>query len=190
MTTLHLPPPTAHVPASEQAHLHRLSSRPGAAVLALFTGSRADHAVAARAADLARSGHPVTAAAVVRSTGFSLNALLHHARHRRIQADTDAILAAVLPALARAGPVRTTALAVPARINPYRALPAGRIERAARRLACDLILSPAPLPGRGPHPTGPAARTPARRARRRLHGPATAAAAGSAGVPRGGGRDA
>ncbi|MFF9330998.1 hypothetical protein [Streptomyces albogriseolus] len=203
MTTLRLPSPTADVRAPAQAHLYRRSARPGAPVLALFTGSRADYAVAARAADLARGGHPVTAAAVVRSTGFSINALLHHARHRRVQADADAILATVLPAIARAGPVRTTALVVPARANPYRTLPAGRIERAARRLACDVILSPVPLPGRSPHP---AARPPARertgddqdrsgglggrRARGRLPGPATAAAAGPAGAPRGGGRDA
>ncbi len=205
MTTLRLPSPTADVRAPAQAHLYRRSARPGAAVLALFTGSRADHAVAARAADLARGGHPVTAAAVVRSTGFSIDALLHHARHRRVQADADAILATVLPAIARAGPVRTTALVVPARANPYRTLPAGRIDRAARRLACDMILSPVPLPGRSPAPrracrTAPRPRAHRRsgsvgRARRppgpgRLPGPATAAAAGPAGAPRGGGRDA
>ncbi|MFC8835822.1 hypothetical protein ACFT8V_21925 [Streptomyces griseoincarnatus] len=161
MTTLDLSLPAA-APAPAQVHLYRFSPRPGAGVLALFTGSRADQAVAARAADLARSGHPVTAAAIVRSTGFSTNALLHHARHRRIQADTDAILAPVLPVIARAGPVRTTSLVVPARVNPYRALPADRIERAAGRLGNDMILSPVPLPGRTPHPTGPAAHPPAR----------------------------
>ncbi|QKV90787.1 hypothetical protein HUT19_02725 [Streptomyces sp. NA02950] len=88
--------------------------------------------------------------------------MLHHARHRRFQADTDAILAPVLPVIARAGPVRTTSLVVPARVNPYRALPAGRIERVAGRLGNDVILSPVPLPGRTLHPTGPAAQPPAR----------------------------
>ncbi|WP_157867714.1 hypothetical protein [Streptomyces prasinus] len=85
--------------------------------------------MAARTADLARSGHPVTPAAVVRSTGFSTNALLHQARHRRIQAEADAILAAVLPAIARAGPVHPAGRARPGRPRrpgrpaPWRALP-------------------------------------------------------------------
>ncbi|WP_157977488.1 hypothetical protein [Streptomyces triticisoli] len=76
MTTTPTPRPTAATPAPPEVHLYRFPGQAGAGVLALFTGSRADQAVAARAADLARSGHPVTAAAVVRSTGFSINTLL------------------------------------------------------------------------------------------------------------------
>lgn len=102
--------------------------------------------MAAQAAELAaRTGHPVTAAAVVRSTGFSINALLHLARGGRIRAEADAILAAVLPVIARAGPART--LVVPARINPYRTLPADLVERLAGRTGADIALSPVPLTG-------------------------------------------
>ncbi|MFE7804506.1 hypothetical protein ACFU51_07555 [Streptomyces sp. NPDC057430] len=196
MTTTPIPRPAAATPATPEVHLYRFPDQAGTGVLALFTGSRADQAVAARAADLARSGHPVTAAAVIRSTGFSINALLHHARHRRIQTEADAILAAVLPAIARAGPVRTTTpLVVPARVNPYRTLPAGRVERAAERTGADTILSPVPLPRPTPsvprrlpglpdHPAalGPAAsgrdhlprRSDGRRTWHRLPGPAAA----------------
>ncbi|KES08873.1 hypothetical protein BU52_02135 [Streptomyces toyocaensis] len=150
-TPLSSPPASAsQAPAPARVHLHRFSSRADGSVLALFTGSRADQEVAARAADLARAGRPVVAAAVVRSTGFSINAVLHHARARRVQAEADAILAAVLPVVARAGPTRTGSLVVPARVNPYRALPVGRAERAAVRAGADVVLSPVPLTGRTP----------------------------------------
>ncbi|MGY5032938.1 hypothetical protein ACWC9U_18995 [Streptomyces sp. 900116325] len=147
MTTPQHLPPAAPSPAPD-VHDYHFSLRSNGPVLALFNGSRADHAVAAHAAGLAaRTGQPVTAAAVVRSTGFSINALLHHARGRRIQAETDAILAPVMPVIARAGPVRTTTLIVPARVNPYRALPSDRVERLAERTGTEVAVSPVPLTG-------------------------------------------
>ncbi len=151
MITTQAPQPTAPSPTPPQVHAYRFPLRAGDSVLALFTGSCADQAVAARAADLAtRIGHPITAAAVVRGTGFSINALLHHARGRRIQAETDAILAAVLPAIARVGSVRTTTLVVPARVNPSRALPADLVERLTHHTGTDLAISPVPLTGYTP----------------------------------------
>ncbi|WP_438319585.1 hypothetical protein ACSHWO_36460 (plasmid) [Streptomyces sp. HUAS TT3] len=146
MTTTHSPRPAATSPASE-VHDYPFTLRSDGPVLALFTGSRADQAVAARAADhAARTGHPVTVAAVVRSTGFSIKALLHLARGRRIRTEADAILA-VLPVIARAGPVRTAILVVPARTNPYRTLPADLVERLAGRTGAAVALSPVPLTG-------------------------------------------
>ncbi|MER6599739.1 hypothetical protein ACWDBC_08300 [Streptomyces parvus] len=131
-----------------EVHHYPFTLRGEGPVLALFTGSRADQAVASRAAELAaRTGHPVTAAAAVRSTGFSINALLHLARGRRIRTEAEAILAAVLPVIARAGPARTTTLVVPARINPYRTLPAGLVERLTHRTGADIALSPVLLTG-------------------------------------------
>ncbi|MFI0828065.1 hypothetical protein ACH4Q7_26860 [Streptomyces roseolus] len=148
MTTTQTPRPFIPSPAPPEAHIYHLSLHSSGHVLALFTGSRADRAVAAHAADLAaRTGHRVIAAAVVRSTGFSINALLHHAHSRRIQAETHAILTPVMPAIARAGPVQATALVVPARINPYRDLPADRIERLAERTGTEVAVSPVPLTG-------------------------------------------
>ncbi|AGJ59510.1 MULTISPECIES: hypothetical protein [Streptomyces] len=99
MTATHTPRP-AHTSPAPEVHDYPFTLRGDGPVLALFTGSRADQAVAARAADhAARTGHPATFAAVVRSTGFSINALLHQARGRRIRAEADAILAAVLPVI-------------------------------------------------------------------------------------------
>ncbi|MFJ5712754.1 hypothetical protein [Streptomyces sp. NPDC093105] len=165
MTTTQTPRPAAVFPAPAEAHVYHFSLHTSGHVLALFTGSRADHAVATRAAELAaRTGHRVTAAAIVRSTGFSINALLHHARSRRIQAETRAILAPVLPLVARAGPIRTTTLVVSARINPYRALPADRVVHLAEHTGTEIAVSPVPLTGHtspitqglrripGPHP--------------------------------------
>ncbi|MDX3761794.1 MULTISPECIES: hypothetical protein [Streptomyces] len=147
MTTTRTPRPAATSPARE-VHDYPFTLRSDGSVLALFTGSRADAAVATRAADhAARTGHQVTAAAVVRSTGFSINALLHLARGRRIRAEADAILAAVLPVIARAGPARTTTMVVPARTNPYQALPADRVERLVGHTGADVVLSPVPLTG-------------------------------------------
>ncbi|MEU5458367.1 hypothetical protein ACH4NR_32500 [Streptomyces globisporus] len=147
MTTTRTPRSAATSPAPE-VHDYPFTLRSDGDVLALFTGSRADQAVAARAADHAtRTGHPVTAAAVVRSTGFSINALLHLARGRRIRTEADAVLVAVLPVIARAGPVRTATLVVPARTNPYQALPADRVERLAGHTGPDVVLSPVPLTG-------------------------------------------
>ncbi|OKJ18430.1 hypothetical protein AMK23_35330 [Streptomyces sp. CB02130] len=151
MTT---PPRPAHTSPAPEVHVYPFTLRGDGPVLALFPGSRADEAVAARAADhAARTGHPVTAAAAVRSTGFSINALLHQARGRRIRAEADAILAAVLPVIARAGPVGAATLVVPARINPYQALPADRVERLAGRTGANVALSPVPLTGYTPHPS-------------------------------------
>ncbi|MFD3919100.1 hypothetical protein [Streptomyces sp. NPDC058595] len=144
MTTTQAPQPTAPSPTPPQVHVYDFSPRADRGVLALFTGSRADQAAATHAA---RTGHPVSAAAVVRSIGFTINALLHQARSRRIQAETHAILAAVLPVIARAGPARTTNLVVPARINSYQALPADRVEPLAGHAGTDVILSPVPLTG-------------------------------------------
>ncbi|MFJ1565023.1 hypothetical protein ACIOG8_12485 [Streptomyces erythrochromogenes] len=80
----------------------------------------------------------------MRSTGFSINALLRHARSRRIQAETHVILTPVMPAIARAGPIRATTLVVPARINPYRALPADLIQRLTERTGTETAVSPVP----------------------------------------------
>ncbi|MEW9515045.1 hypothetical protein [Streptomyces bacillaris] len=148
MTTTQAPRPATPSPTPPQAHVYYFSLHTRGDVLALFTGSRADQAVAAHAVELAAgTGRPVTAAAVMRSTGFSINALLHRVRSRRIRAESDAILAAVLPALARAGPVRTATLTVPARTNPHRTLPADQVERIARRTGTDTAVTPVPLTG-------------------------------------------
>ncbi|MFJ3692343.1 MULTISPECIES: hypothetical protein [Streptomyces] len=104
MTTIRTPRPANTSPA--EVHDYPLTLCGEGPVLALFTGSSADAAVAARAAELAaRTGHPVTAAAAVRSTGFSINALLHQVRERRIRIEADAILAAVLPVMTHQSPV-------------------------------------------------------------------------------------
>ncbi|WP_420082567.1 hypothetical protein ACN6AT_36600 (plasmid) [Streptomyces sp. JL4002] len=167
MTTTQAPRPALPAPHPE-AHVYHFSLHDGH-VLALFTGSRADQTVAHHAADLAtRTGHHITAAAVVRSTGFSINALLHHARSRRIQAETDAILAPVMPLLARAGPVQATTLVVPARTNPYRDLPADRVQHLAEHTGTETAVSPVPLTGY----TAPLARHLQRIDRGRLSGPA------------------
>lgn len=132
MTTTRTPRSAAMSPAPE-VHDYPFTLRSDGDVLALFTGSRADQAVAARAADHAtRTGHPVTTAAVVRSTGFSINALLHLARGRRIRTEADAVLVALLPVIARAGPGPDRH---PGRASPHQPLPgpARRPGRTARR---------------------------------------------------------
>lgn len=53
--------------------------------------------VVGAAAGAARTGRNLTAAIAFRSTGFSINALLHRARHRRLARPADAVLAAPAP---------------------------------------------------------------------------------------------
>ncbi|WP_326580758.1 hypothetical protein OG539_00910 [Actinacidiphila glaucinigra] len=86
----------------------------------------------------------MTGGPCVRSTGFSVKALLHLARGRRIRAETRAILGGVPPVIGRSGPARTTTLVVPSRSNPCQALPADLVERLAHRTGIELVLSPGP----------------------------------------------
>lgn len=93
---------------------------------------------------MAGGPHTVTAAAVVRSTGFSIKALLHLARGRRIQAEPPRSSAACRPSSSAPEPARTTTLIVPSSSDPYQALPADLVERLAHRTDIELVLTPGP----------------------------------------------
>lgn len=134
-------------------------------VLGVLTDTPADMAVAAHAADLAaRTGTLLIAAATVHTTGCSVNALLHHARDRRIRSRSIAIVARVTPILNAAGVAyfRTTLL-VPTSTDTGRAPPIAGVTRVVNRFGAVAVVIALPLHD----PTG-ALRPTAH------HGPATA----------------
>ncbi|MFE0512866.1 hypothetical protein [Streptomyces sp. NPDC058964] len=94
MTTLS-PHRPVHPPRPAPVHACSAAGCPGGGgVLAILTGARADADVAAHAGRLAaRTGRKVTAAVAFRSNGFSVNALLHITRHRRLTHQAEAVLA-------------------------------------------------------------------------------------------------
>jgi hypothetical protein len=116
-------------------------------VLAVLTDGPTDLAVAAHAADLvARTRTLLIAAAAVHAGEISVNAALHRARHRRIQADTAAIVGRVVPILHSAGVAyfRSTLL-VPAGTDPLRALPVTAVHRLVSRFGAVAVVTAAPL---------------------------------------------
>lgn len=146
MTTLSLdgqPPVTTPRPP---VHVHTVSgSRPGGGILVVLTGSRADQDAAAHAGRLAaRTGAPLTAAVAVRSTGFSTDALLHHARAQRFAHQTATVLATRTDDLTAAGPYQSATLVLPAGTNPCLSLPACAVRRLARRTGATTVITPVP----------------------------------------------
>jgi hypothetical protein len=116
-------------------------------VLAVLTDGPTDMAVAAHAADLAaRTGTLLIAAAAVHTTGFSLNALLHHARNRRVQADSIAIVGRVTPILHSAGVahMRSTLL-LPVGTDALRALPVAPVRQLVDRFSAVAVVTALPL---------------------------------------------
>ncbi len=116
-------------------------------VLAVLTDGPADPAVAAHAAELAvRTGTLLVAAAVVRTSGISVNALLHRARDRRIQADSTAIVARVAPTLHRAGVAYfRTSLLIPAGSGTLRDLPVTALRQVIDRFGAVAVVTALPL---------------------------------------------
>ncbi|GAB3956135.1 hypothetical protein [Streptomyces sparsus] len=131
-------------------HTYTLPGHPAGGVLAVLTGARADREVAVRAGRFAaRTGRKLTVAIAFASTGFSLNALLHLGRYRRLARQADAVLAAHREALAPAETYRSVVTVLPARTNPYHRLPARSLKRLADRAGATTALTSVPL-----HPPG------------------------------------
>ncbi|MFD3959894.1 universal stress protein [Streptomyces parvus] len=154
MTTLSLDgQPPLPAPDTHPVYVHTVTGRPaGGRILAVLTGSRADRDVAAHAGQLAaRTGTKLTAAVVFRSTGFSINALLHLTRARRLTAQADAVLAPRTEALTAAGHYKTVTALLPARTNPYHRLPARTLRRLAHRTGTDTVITSVPIHPPGSH---------------------------------------
>jgi hypothetical protein len=164
------PPPTTSAPPT--VAVYPVDHRPPGTgrILAVFTDSPTDLAVAQHAADLAAStAAPIVAAAVVRGSGFSVNALLHRVRARRIAADTDAVTARVAPILRRANTrLLTTTLLLPASRRLHHPS-AAAVHRLARRVDATTVVLAAPphQPAHDPCKQGPSS------CRGRATGPAT-----------------
>ncbi|GGT01748.1 hypothetical protein [Streptomyces chromofuscus] len=153
------PRPSVHV-------YNVVGTRTGGDILVVLTGSRADQDAAAHAGRLAAgTGAQVTAAVAVRSTGFIVNALLHHARAQRFAQPTDAVPAARTDTLIAPGPHRFNTLVLPCGNYPHLSLPAGAVHRLARRTGATTVITPVPVhnaaghlahvhPGAGPPVSG------------------------------------
>jgi hypothetical protein len=116
-------------------------------VLAVLTDAPTDLVVVAHAADLAaRTSTLLIAAATVHTTGCSVNALLHHARNRRIRCRSIAVVARVTPILHAAGVAyfRSTLL-VPADTDIRRALPVTAVRRLVDRFGAVAVVTALPL---------------------------------------------
>ncbi|GIJ71529.1 hypothetical protein [Virgisporangium ochraceum] len=123
-------------------------------ILAVFTDSHTDLAVARHAADLAaRAAVPIVAAAAVRQTRFSLNPLLHRVRARRIAEESAAITARVEPILRRANTrVLVTSLALSSTHRSDQP-PAVAVYRLALRVGATVVVAgPLEPPVHGLHP--------------------------------------
>lgn len=140
---------------------HVAGRTPGSGpVLAAFTGGPTDPAVAAHAAGLAARTHTVLiAAAAVRTTGPSVNSLLHLARNRRLRADRTAVLGRITPILHTAGVAYfATTLPVPAGTDTVRALPLDALHQLINRFGVVAVITALPLHDptgvlrRAPHP--------------------------------------
>ncbi|MFD1364537.1 hypothetical protein [Actinoplanes sichuanensis] len=130
-------------------YISRVTGRtPGSGpVVAVLTDGPTDMAVAAHAADLAaRSGTLLIAAAAVHNTGFSLNALLCHARNQRLHADSIAIVGRVTPILHTAGVawMRSTLL-LPAGTDALRAVPITALQQLVNRYGAVAVVTALPL---------------------------------------------
>jgi hypothetical protein len=116
-------------------------------VLAVLTDGPDDMAVAADAADLAaRTGTLLIAAATVHTTGCSVNALLHHARDRRIRSRSIAVVARITPILHATGVAyfRSTLL-VPTGTETGNSLPVAPVRRLADRFGAVAVVTALPL---------------------------------------------
>ncbi|MFI8432262.1 hypothetical protein ACIGJO_00700 [Streptomyces sp. NPDC079020] len=138
-------------PRTSPVHAYTVVGGPeGGGVLGILTGARADADVAAHAGRLAaRTGRKVTAAVAFRSRGFSVNALLHIARHRRLTHQAEAVLAPHTESLAAAGHYRNASVLFPARTNLFHRLPARALARFAARIGATTVITSVPL-----HPPG------------------------------------
>ncbi|GAA0807178.1 hypothetical protein [Spirilliplanes yamanashiensis] len=116
-------------------------------VIAVLTDGPTDLAVAAHAAGVAaRSGTLLIAAAAVHTTGPSLNVLLHHARERRLHADSVAIVGRVAPVLHRAGVAwMRSSLLLPAGTDALRALPVAAVRQLVDRFGAVAVVTARPL---------------------------------------------
>ncbi|MFI7542795.1 hypothetical protein [Actinoplanes sp. NPDC049599] len=116
-------------------------------VLAVLTDAPTDLIVAAHAADLAaRTGTLLIAAATVHTTGCSVNALLHHARDRRIRTRGIAIVARVTPILhAAAVAYFRSTLLVPTGTDTGRPLPTTAVHRLVDRFGAVTVITALPL---------------------------------------------
>ncbi|MFJ5829534.1 hypothetical protein [Streptomyces sp. NPDC093089] len=146
-------PPVTTTPPT--VHVYNVTGSPAdGGILIVLTGARADRDAAAHAGRLAaRTGRQLTAAVAVRSTGFSINALLHHARAQRFARQTSAVLAAPTGDLTAAGPYQSATLVLPQGANPYLSLPAGAVHRLARRTGATTVITPAPVHNAAGHLT-------------------------------------
>lgn len=116
-------------------------------VLAVLTDAPTDLIVAAHAADLAaRAGTLLITAATVHTTGCSVNALLHHARGRRIRSKSIAIAARVTPILHATGVAyfRSTLL-VPTGTDTRHPLPITAVCRLVDRFGAVAVVTALPL---------------------------------------------
>ncbi|MBV7699812.1 hypothetical protein [Streptomyces sp. TRM70350] len=102
--------------------------------------------MAARAGQSARTGAALIAAVALRSTGFSINALLRLAHARRQARQADAVLAAHTGALTAAGPYQSVTVLLPARTNPH-------LKRFAARTGATTVVTSAPIHPPGEHVT-------------------------------------
>jgi hypothetical protein len=127
---------------------HVAGRTPGSGpVVAVFTDHPTDMAVAAHAAGLAaRHGTLLVAAAAVHSTGYSLDALLHHARSRRPHTDSIAVVGRVTPILHTAGVAwLRSSLVLPAGTDALRALPVAAVRRLIERFSAVAVVTALPL---------------------------------------------
>jgi len=116
-------------------------------VVAVLTDGPTDPAVAAHAADFAaRTGTLLILAPAVQTGGPSLNAVLQHARNRRINAESIAIAARVTPILHAAGAAyfRST-LRVPAGTDALHTLPAAAVRQLVDRFGAVAVVTALPL---------------------------------------------
>ncbi|MFD3961916.1 MULTISPECIES: hypothetical protein [Streptomyces] len=145
--------PPLPAPHPHPVYVHAVTGRPaGGRILAVLTGSRADRDVAAHAGQLAaRTGTKLTAAVALRSTGYSISALLHLVRARRLAAQADAVLAPRTEALTKAGHYQAVTVLLPARTNPYHRLPARTLRRLAHRTHTDTVITSVPIHPPGSH---------------------------------------
>ncbi|WP_028805773.1 hypothetical protein [Streptomyces sp. 142MFCol3.1] len=134
---------------------------PAGGVLAVLTGARADAYVAAYAGRLAaRVGRKVTAAVAFRTTGFSINAVLHLAGRRRLAHQADAVLAPThTDALTAAGHYRSTIAVLSARTTPCHRLPARTLKWLATRTDTPTVITSVPRHPPGQHFTPDTAAT-------------------------------
>jgi hypothetical protein len=136
-----------HTPV--QPHTYHVAGRtPGSGpVIAVLTDGPSDVDAAAHAAGLAaHTGTLLITAAAVATTGFSMNALLHHARTRSIRDDRRAITARVMPVLHSIGVAHfSTALHIPPGVDATRGTPLAAIHQLINRFGAVAVVTTTPL---------------------------------------------